>query len=318
MATAVRFVEPTRPVNRGDRIFHLVVGALASLVLVIMAAMVVAMVHAAGPAIGTFGLGFISGRRWDPVHLIFGALPFIYGTVVSSVLALCLAVPLGLGVVIFLAEFAPPWIRDPLRFVIELLAAIPSVVYGLWGLFVFVPWLRTAVQVPLSKTLGFLPLFAGPPLGIGMMAAGMILAIMVLPLIVAVGMEVLRAVPRIQREAAVALGATPWETIRIAVLPYARSGLIGAVILALARALGETMAVTMLIGNRPQIQTSLLAPGYTIAAVIANEFAEATSALYTSALIAIGLVLFLVTVIVNIIARLLVARVGRGIQEVRA
>jgi len=317
MATAVHLVAPTRAVNRGDRIFRLIAGTMATLVLVIMVAMVIAMAQAASPAFSRFGLEFIAGRRWDPVHLVFGALPFIYGTIVSSALALCLAVPLGIGVSIFLSESAVPWVRDPVRFVVELLAAIPSVVYGLWGLFIFVPWLSVHIQVPLSKRLGFLPLFAGPPLGLGMMAAGMILAIMVLPLIVAVGVEVLRAVPRIQREAAIALGATPWETTWIAVLPYARSGLIGAVILALARALGETMAVTMLIGNRPEIQISLFAPGYSIAAVIANEFAEATSALYVSALIAIGLVLFLVTVVVNIIARLLVARVGRGVQEVR-
>ncbi len=317
MATAVHLVAPTRAVNRGDRIFRLIAGTMATLVLVIMVAMVITMAQAASPAFSRFGLEFISGRRWDPVHLVFGALPFIYGTIVSSVLALCLAVPLGIGVSIFLSESAVPWVRDPVRFVVELLAAIPSVVYGLWGLFIFVPWLSVHIQAPLSKRLGFLPLFAGPPLGLGMMAAGMILAIMVLPLIVAVGVEVLRAVPRIQREAAIALGATPWETTRIAVLPYARSGLIGAVILALARALGETMAVTMLIGNRPEIQISLFAPGYSIAAVIANEFAEATSELYVSALIAIGLVLFLVTVVVNIIARLLVARVRRGVQEVR-
>jgi phosphate transport system permease protein len=317
MATTVHFAGPTQAVNRGDRVFRLVAGTMATLVLVILLAMVITMAQAGSPAFSKFGLGFIIGQRWDPVHLVFGALPFIYGTIVSSMLALCLAVPLGLGVTIFLSEFAAPLVREPVRFVVELLVAIPSVVYGLWGLFVFVPWLSVHVQVPLSKTLGFLPLFAGPPLGIGMMAAGMILAIMVLPLIVAVGVEVLRAVPRIQREAAIALGATPWETTRIAVLPYARSGLIGAVILALARALGETMAVTMLIGNRPEIQVSLFAPGYSIAAVIANEFAEATSEVYVSALIAIGLVLFLVTVFVNIIARLLVARVGRGVQEVR-
>ncbi len=317
MARSVELSEPIRAVNRGDAWFRVFAGIMAACVLLILGAMVLTVGAAALPAIHKFGLGFFVGRTWDPVREVFGALPFVYGTVTSAALALLLAVPLGTGVAIFLSELAPWWVRDPVAFLVELLAAIPSVIYGLWGLFVLAPWLHTHVQPGLARTLGFLPLFAGPPLGIGMMAAGAILAIMVLPLIVAVGTEVLRAVPAAQREAAIALGATGWETTRLAVLPYARSGLVGAIILALARALGETMAVTMVIGNRPEISLSLFAPSYTIAAVIANEFAEATSDLYLSALLYIGLVLFLVTVVVNILARVLVARVSHGLMEVR-
>ncbi len=317
MASTVPRAQPVRAVNRGDALFRFFAGAMAASVLVVMAGMVLSMVRASAHAIGVFGLGFFVGRTWDPVQGVFGALPFLYGTVASALLALLIAVPLALGVAIFLAELAPAWIRNPIGFLIELLAAIPSVIYGLWGLLVLAPWLRRTVEPFLGHTLGFLPLFQGPPLGIGMLAAGFILAIMVLPLIVAVGTEVLRAVPMGQREAALALGATRWETSRMAVLPYARSGLVGAMVLALARALGETMAVTMVIGNRPDISLSLFAPSYTIAAVIANEFAEATTALYQSALLYIGLVLFLVTVIVNVLARVLVARVTRGFVEVR-
>ncbi len=317
MARTVALVQPVRAVNRGDELFRLFAGAMAASVLVIMGGMVVVMVRAGAPAIRAFGLGFFVGRTWDPVQEIFGALPFVYGTLVSAALALLIAVPFALGVAVFLAELAPSWIREPVAFLVELLAAIPSVIYGLWGLFVLAPWLRSTVEPRLVQALGFLPFFQGPPLGLGMLAAGLILAVMVLPLIVSVGTEVLRAVPLGQREAAIALGATRWETTRMAVLPYARAGLLGAVVLALARALGETMAVTMVIGNRPEISLSLLAPGYTIAAVIANEFAEATTALYLSALMYIGLVLFLVTVAVNILARLLVARVTRGFAEVR-
>jgi phosphate transport system permease protein len=247
----------------------------------------------------------------------FGVLPFVYGTLVSSALALLIAVPLGLGVAIFLAELVPGWLRSPIGFFVELLAAIPSVVIGLWGIFVLVPWVRGALGPALRSTLGFLPLFSGPPLGIGMLTAGLILAVMVVPFIVAVSTEVMRTVPRGQREAALALGATGWETTRTAVLPYARSGIIGAIFLALARALGETMAVTMVIGNVPQIKASLFAPAYTIPAVIANEFAEATSDLYVAALIYAGLVLFIVTVIVNALARLLVSRVAAGPAQIR-
>lgn len=285
---------------------------MAGVVLVIMAAMLAALTVGAWPAIRKFGPAFFATSTWDPVAGDFGALPFVYGTLVSSAVALVLAVPLGLGVAVFLSELAPGWLRRPVGFLIELLAAIPSVIYGLWGIFVLVPWVRTTLSPSLKATLGFLPLFDGPPLGIGMLAAGLILAIMVVPFIIAASTEVMRAVPTSQREAALSLGATVWETTRTAVIPYARSGIVGAIFLALARALGETMAVTMVIGNVPQIRASLLAPGYTIAAVIANEFAEATDDLYVAALIYAGLVLFLVTLTVNILARLLVARVARG------
>jgi phosphate transport system permease protein len=247
----------------------------------------------------------------------FGALPFIYGTLLSSLLALLIAVPLSLGAAIFLAELAPSWIRPPIAFLIEMLAAVPSVVYGLWGIFVLVPWLRDWVQPALGRTLGFLPLFQGPPYGIGMLAAGIILSIMVMPFITSVSREVLLAVPGSQREAALGLGATRWETTRIAVLRYGRSGLIGAILLGLGRALGETMAVTMVIGNRPEIAASLFAPGYTMASVLANEFTEATSDLYVSALVEIGLLLLLVTVVVNGFAKLLVWSVGGPVRGTR-
>lgn len=306
--------EPTRDVNRGDAIFRAATGALAALVLVVMGAIVAVLVSSAAQAIGSFGLRFFVGTTWDPVAGVFGALPFVYGTLVSSALALLLAVPLGIGVAIFLSELAPGWLRQPVSFLVELLAAIPSVVYGLWGIFVLSPAVRS-VEPSLARALGWLPLFQGPQIGVGMLSAGLILAVMVVPFIVAVGTEVLRAVPADQREAAVALGATRWEATRTAVLPYARSGLAGAVFLALARALGETMAVTMVIGNTPQISASLFAPGYTIAAVLANEFAEATDPLYLSALFYAGLVLFLVTVAVNVVARLMVGRVGRPLPR---
>ncbi len=299
------------PARTGDRSFQLLLAVMAAAVPVIIGAILVALIAAARPAIQRFGGTFFVGSSWDPVSLEFGVLPFIYGTLVSSALALLIAVPLGLGVAIFLSELVPGWLRSPISFFVELLAAIPSVVIGLWGIFVLVPWVRGTLEPVLKSAFGFLPLFSGPPLGIGMLAAGLILAIMIVPFIVAVSTEVMRAVPRSQREAALALGATGWETTWTAVLPYARSGIIGAVFLALARALGETMAVTMVIGNVPQIKASLLAPAYTIPAVIANEFTEATSDLYVAALIYAGLVLFLVTVIVNALARLLVNRVGR-------
>lgn len=302
---------------RGDRIFRLVTRLAVLGFILLMVALVLSMTWAALPSLMTFGWRFLVTSTWDPVLEEFGALPFIYGTVMSSVLALLIAVPLGLGSAIFLAELAPFWIRPPIAFLIELLAAVPSVVYGLWGIFVLAPWLREWVQPALGRALGFLPLFQGPQYGVGMLAAGIILAIMIVPFIAAVSREVLLAVPDTQREAALALGATRWETTRMAVLRYGRSGLIGAVLLGLGRALGETMAVTMVIGNRPEIALSLFAPGYTMASVIANEFTEATSDLYLAALIEIGLLLFLVTVTVNALARLLVWSVGGPVKEVR-
>jgi phosphate transport system permease protein len=308
----------TRTAGRwGDQLFRLLIRASALALLLVVSGMVVVMVRAAFPSIKTFGWRFLFTSTWDPVAQHFGALPLIYGTIVSSLLALLIAVPLGIGAAVFLSELAPSWISPPISFLIELLAAVPSVVYGLWGIFVLAPWLRTWVQPALGSALGFLPLFQGPPYGVGMLAAGLILAIMVVPFIIAVSREVLLAVPNTQREAALALGATRWETTRLAVLRYARSGLIGAVLLGLGRALGETMAVTMVIGNRAEISASLFAPGYTMASMIANEFAEATSDLYLSALIEVGLLLFVVTVIVNALARLLVWSVGGAVKEVR-
>jgi len=259
-----------------------------------------------------FGLKFFFGSEWDPVNEKFGAWPFVYGTVVSSLVALAIAVPLGLGVAMFITEMCPRGFRGTLAFATELLAAIPSVIYGLWAIFVLVPLLRVYLQPWLARYFGWTGLFSGPPYGIGMLAAGMILAIMVVPIISSITREVMTAVPRQQREAVLALGATRWEMIRIGVLRNARAGIFGAVILGLGRALGETMAVTMVIGNRPEISRSLFAPGYTMASVIANEFSEAATDTYLSALVEIGLALFLVTIIVNILAQVLVWSVTRG------
>ena len=274
--------------------------------------MVYEVARVAWPSVRAFGLDFVSSSTWDPVAQQFGAFPFLWGTVITSLLALLIAVPLGLGLAIFLSELAPTWLAAPVSFLTELLAAIPSVVYGLWGIFVLVPWLRQDVQPALRKTLGFLPFFRGPAYGLGMMAAGLILAIMVIPYISAVSREVLAAVPRSQRAASLAVGATRWETTYHIVLPYAKSGIIGAVLLGLGRAIGETMAVTMVIGNTPNVSLSLFAPANTMASVIANEFAEAAGDVYLGALMEIGLLLFLVTVLVNIIARLLVWRIRRA------
>lgn len=309
------------PVNRrrtwGDGLFRLLLRASALSLLLTVAAMVLMLGRAAWPSITAFGWRFLITSTWDPVAEHFGALPLIYGTLISSLLALVIAVPLGIGAAIYLSELAPVWIRPVVCFLVELLAAVPSVVYGLWGIAVMAPFLRTYVQPALGATLGLLPLFQGPPYGVGMLAAGIILAIMIVPFIIAVSREVLQAVPNTQREAALALGATRWETTRLAVLRYGKSGLIGAALLGLGRALGETMAVTMLIGNRPEIAVSLFAPGYTMASMLANEFTEATSDLYLSALVEVGLLLFIVTVVVNALARLLVWSVGGEVKEVR-
>lgn len=253
-----------------------------------------------------FGLHFFVTEVWDPIADEYGALPFIYGTLVTSAVALLLAVPLGIGAAIFLAELAPPRISDTLQFFIDLLAAVPSVIYGLLGVFIVVPLMRTVIYPVLNKPLGFLPIFKGPSYGVGFLTAGIVLAIMVIPYIISVSREVLLSVPRDQREAALALGATRWESTWKIVVPFAKTGILGSVFLALARALGETMAVTMVIGNTPKIAASLFAPGYSIAAVIANEFTEATGALYTQSLIALGLVLFILTFVINGLARLLI------------
>jgi phosphate transport system permease protein len=298
----------------GDRIYAWTITLFALCIPLLLLFIAWEIGVAGWPALREFGFGFLTSSTWDPVRGVFGAAPAIYGTIVSSLVALLIATPLALGVAIFLSEFAPAWLRQPVAFLVDLLAAIPSVVYGLWGIFVLLPLLREYVMPFLRDTLGLgaTPLFSGPAYGPSMLAAGIILAIMVLPYISSVSREVLLAVPRSQREAALALGATRWEAIRGAVIPYARSGIVGGVILGLGRALGETMAVTMLIGNRHEIASSLFAPGYTMASLIANEFAEASGDLHLSALMAVGFTLFVITVIVNAIARWLVWRVTRG------
>jgi phosphate transport system permease protein len=264
-----------------------------------------------------FGIHFFYGHDWDPVNDSFGAMPFIYGTLVSSFLALLLAVPASIGVAVYVTEMCPQKLRAIISFLVELLAAIPSVVYGLWGIFVLAPLLRQHVEPFLAKTLGWTGFFTGPMYGLGMLAAGIIMAIMVVPVIASITREVMTAVPQNQREAVLALGATRWEMIRMGVLRNARIGIVGGIILGLGRALGETMAVTMVIGNRPEVAKSLFAPGYTMASVIANEFTEATGDLYLSALVEIGLALFLVTLIVNALARLLVWSITGGTARVR-
>ncbi len=273
--------------------------------------MIIMMVWNSIPTIKQFGFGFLTGRTWQPASDIYGALPFIYGTIVSSLIALIIAVPISLGIAIFLVEQAPAKIAAPISFMVELLAAIPSVVYGLWGIFVLAPFIREYLGPFLQNNFGWLPIFQGRLTGIGMMTGGIIMALMVTPIVTAVVKDILEVVPTQQREAALALGATKWETTKI-VLGNAASGIAGAVVLGLGRALGETMAVTMVIGNSPQISSSLFEPAYTIASVLAANFAEATDKLYMSALIEMGLVLFLVTIIVNAFAKLLVHKVARG------
>ncbi len=298
--------------GRGDRLWGVGLVLLGGLVLIVAGVILVTLFDLARPLRGAISpLRFLVGQDWDPTSDAFGALPFVYGTVVTSVLAIAISVPVSVGVAIFLVEVAPARLRPIVSFLIETLAAIPSVVYGLWGLFVLVPWLRGSVEPFLGRVLGFLPLFSGPPIGLGYLAAGLILSVMILPTISSVAIEVLKTVPPSLREGAYGLGATRWEAIRMAVLPYARSGIAGGALLGLGRALGETMAVTMVIGNSPTIQASLLAPGYTLPAVIANEFAEATGEVHLAALAGLGLVLFGITVILNALARLLVHGVTR-------
>jgi phosphate transport system permease protein len=298
--------------NYGDRAFKLVLTFAALLIPIMLGFLVVELWSGAELAMERFGLDFVTSSTWDPVAEEFGAFPLMFGTVLSSLIALLIAVPLSLGVAIYLTEFAPKVVRQPVAFLIGLLAAIPSVVYGLWGIFVLIPVLRTTAFPFLRDAFGVLPFFQGPIYGPSMLAAGIILAIMIMPYVMSVSREVLLAVPNTQREAALALGATRWEAVTTAVVPYARSGLIGAVILGLGRALGETMAVTMVIGNRHEVAASLFAPGYTMAAAIANEFSEAVGNLHLSALAYVAFVLFLVTVVINAAARLLIWRVARG------
>src|ERR1041385_4012710 len=299
-------------VNIGDRLYQVVLTCLALTPPLLLLTLLAELAVSAWPAIKRFGFPFLWTSVWDPVAEVFGAAPMIFGTLASSLLALLIAVPLALGVAIYLTEFAPKWLRQPVAFVIELLAAIPSVVYGTWGVFVLIPFLRTYVVPPLRAAFGWTPFLSGVFYGNSLLAGSVILAIMIVPYIAAVSREVLLAVPVSQREAALGMGATRWEAVWTAVVPYARAGLIGAVILGLGRALGETMAVTMLIGNRHDIGLSVLQPAYTMAAAIANEFSEATTNLYLSALFEVGLILFVLTVCVNALARLLIWRVARG------
>jgi phosphate transport system permease protein len=289
--------------------FRVGIGAFAVLLLVIVAAIGVELTRQSWLSITKFGLRFWTSQTWDPVAGEFGALPFIWGTLYSSILALVISTPIALGIAIFISELCPGWLRGPLTFLTELLAAIPSIVYGLWGFFVLVPAVR-ALQTATPESLKALPLFSGPPFGVGMLAAGLILAVMVIPFTSSVAREVLKTVPSAQREAAYALGATRFEAIRAAMF-FARTGIVGAVMLGFGRALGETMAVTMVIGNNAQVSLSLFQQQHTMAAVIANEFAEATSELYLDALIEIGLVLFIVTLLVNSGSRALIWAMGR-------
>ena len=310
----IRLLRRARP---GDVLFCVVVAGFGASVLVLAALMLWQLAFQSRDSMGTFGWGFLAGTTWDPVSRTFGAAPAIYGTLVSSAIAVVLAVPVSLGAAIYLSEMAPPWLRNPASFLVESLAAIPSVVFGLWGIYVLVPWIRDPVERVLGGHLGFLPLFTGPPFGVGMLAAGVILAIMILPIITSIARDSLLAVPSSQREAMLALGATKWEMISRAVLQYCRSGLVGAVLLGLGRALGETMAVTMVIGKTYDISSSLFAPASTAASQIASEFSEASFSLYTSALMELALILLGITLLVNVAARLLVWRIARSPEAIR-
>jgi phosphate transport system permease protein len=318
MATAVVTAPPqsgARKVTKfwrdGDQITHLVTLIFAASVFLVTVFLVYELWIHSGPSRAKFGFGFLTGKTWDPVAEQFGALPFIYGTVLTSFLALLISVPLGVGAAIFLSELAPPRLSNICTFLVELLAAVPSVILGLLAIFTLVPFMRQYVEPLLKKTLGFLPLFQGPAYGVGYLTAGIALAIMTFPFVISISRESLLAVPREQREAALALGATKWESTWQVVVPFARLGIIGSVFLALARALGETMAVTMVIGNDTSIHASLLSPGYTIASIIANEFTEATGDVYLSALVELGLVLFGLTMVINAAAQLLIIATTR-------
>ncbi len=301
----------SRRLEHGDVIFRALTVLAALTILFAVVAIGYELWQSSSLSRAAFGLGFLGDTNWNPVAQRFGALPFLYGTVQTSLLALLIAVPIGLGIALFLAELAPAWLTDPLGFLVELLAAVPSVVYGLWGLLVFIPAFVKPAGTLLNQGLGFFPLFGGPVFGPSRLAASLILAIMILPTISAVSRDVFRAIPRAQREASLALGSTRWEMISQVLIPYGLSGLLGAVILGLGRALGETIAVTMVIGNNLDLTASLLHPGYTMASLIANEFTEATYPLYLQALIEIALVLFVLTLLLNFLARFLVWRVAR-------
>jgi len=322
MGTAVVTAPPQSRQKRmklwrdGDRIAHLVTLMFAASVFLVTVFLVYELWIHSGPSRAKFGFGFITGKTWDPNTDQFGALPFIYGTVLTSFLALLISVPLGVGAAIFLSELAPPKLSNACTFLVELLAAVPSVILGLLAIFTLVPIMRQYVEPFLKRALGFLPLFQGPAYGVGYLTAGLILAIMTFPFIISISREALLAVPREQREAALALGATKWESTWQVVVPFARLGILGSIFLALARALGETMAVTMVIGNDTGIHTSLLSPGYTIAAMIANNFTEATGDLFLSSLVELGLVLFALTMVLNGAAQLLIiATTGKGSKQ---
>jgi phosphate transport system permease protein len=301
----------------GDAVFRYLTRAAALAVLGILGGVIIALIIGAIPALQAFGLNFVIEERWNPVTERFGALAPIYGTLVTSFIAMLIAVPVGLLIAMFLTELCPPFLRRPIGIAIELLAGIPSIIYGIWGLFIFAPFLQETLQPFLISLFGNVPvlsaLFAGPPYGIGMLTAGLILAIMVLPFITSISRDVFDAVPPVLKEAAYGLGCTTWEVVRYVVVPYTRVGLIGGVMLGLGRALGETMAVTFVIGNAHKVSASLLAPGTTISATIANEFTEAVGDLYTSSLIALGLILFVITLIVLAIARYMLLRIERRV-----
>ncbi len=301
-----RFRRVARFVSPADRGFAAVVYGGSILFAVLIVGLFLELVLGSWPSIVKFGPAFIWSSSWDPIASKFGALPMIYGTVVTSFIAIALAAFVGIMAAVFLSEFAPRWLATPLSFLIELLAAVPSVVYGLWGLFVLAPFVRVGIGPVLQKALGWLPIFSGPIYGVGLLTGGIILALMIVPTVTAISRDVVAAIPRDLREASMALGSTKWETAMRAVLPAARIGIFGACVLALGRALGETIAVTMVIGNRPEISASLFAPSYTLASVIANEFTEATTNIYISALIELGLILFFVSMIVNALARVMI------------
>jgi phosphate transport system permease protein len=300
-----------------DAIFHQVTRAAAAGVLLLLGGVIISLILGSLPALRAFGFGFLIDERWNPVTEKFGALAAIYGTVVTSFLAMLIAVPVGLLISVFLTELCPLWLRRPIGIAIELLAGIPSIIYGIWGLFVFAPFLQQTLQPFLIDVFGYVPglslVFEGPPYGIGVLTAALILAIMVLPFITSISRDVFESVPPVLKEAAYGVGCTTWEVVRYVVLPYTRVGVIGGVMLGLGRALGETMAVTFVIGNAHRISASILAPGTTISATIANEFTEAVGDLYTSALIALGLVLFGITFIVLAAARYMLMRIERRI-----
>jgi phosphate transport system permease protein len=320
IAVPAQALARTRALDRlrlGDTIFRQLTRNAAILVLLLLSGVIISLIDGSIPAFRTFGFGFLTSERWNPVTDYFGALPAIYGTIVTSLIAMLIAVPIGLMIAFFLTELCPPWLRRPIGIAIELLAGIPSIIYGIWGLFIFAPFLQATLEPFLINTLGnvpgIAPLFAGPPYGIGMLTSGLILAIMVLPFVTSITRDVFEAVPGVLKEAAYGLGCTTWEVVRNVTLPYARVGVIGGVMLSLGRALGETMAVTFVIGNAHRISASILAPGTTISATIANEFTEAVGDLYTSSLIALGLLLFVITFIVLAIARYMLMRIERRI-----